>query len=142
MSVRTTTLAGAMALILGGIAHAEDPAPLTQPMKMGDTAMACDALLAEAQEMETRLGGSPAGGLMDSEYATNMGTSLAQQAAIRGGAGQAAGAIGAVGGILGRRAKAKKEEAARQMAIAEKRWIYMVGLYQGRACDAPAEPAQ
>lgn len=110
---------------------------LTQAMKMGDTAMTCEQLLAEANTMETILGGSPQSGLMDSEYVANVGTGLAQQAAIMGGAGRAAGAIGSVGGMLGKASKKKKEDEAVQKTIAEKRWIYMVGLYQGRNCGAP-----
>lgn len=139
MKTKLLSTMSAVLMTVGAVASAADPTTLTQPMKMGDTRLTCDELIVEANAMETVLGGSPAGGLMDGEYATSMGTSLAQQAAIRGGAGQAAGAIGAVGGLLGRRAKSKKEEAARQMAIAEKRWIYMVGLYEGRGCNAPAE---
>lgn len=121
--------------LVSATAYADTPA-VTQPMQMGDVRLSCDALIGEANAMETILGGSPAAGLMDSEYMANVGTGLAQQAAIRGGAGQAAGAIGAVGGLIGKRAKRKKAEEAAQKALAEKRWIYVVGLYQGKNCDA------
>lgn len=136
--MKTTPLTMAVgAFALSGIANAsDDHAAVTQPMKIGDGRMSCDQLLAEAQGMETILGGSPANNLMDSEAMANVGTGIAQQAALRSGAGQAAGAIGAVGGLLGKRAKMKKEEEMRIQTIAEKRWIYVVGLYQGRDCDS------
>lgn len=126
--------------ILSGSAFAGDDASdiaITQPMKMGDARLSCDAIIQEANNMETVLGGSPASGLMDGEQLASMGTSLAQQAIIRSGAGgKALGAVGQVGGLLGRSSKKKKEEEAMRKAVAEKRWIYMVGLYEGRNCDA------
>lgn len=135
------TVCGALAL--GGAAWAgdedaqdEELPVLTQPMKMGDARMTCEQIVAESNSMEKILGGSPAGGLMDGEQLANMGTGLAMQGAMYAGAGRAVGAIGQVGGLLGRSSKKKKEEEALQKAIAEKRWIYMVGLYQGRSCDS------
>ncbi|MEX6632738.1 hypothetical protein [Hyphococcus lacteus] len=126
--------------ILSGSAFAGDDASeivITQPMKMGDARLSCDAIIQEANNMETVLGGSPASGLMDGEQLASMGTSLAQQAIIRSGAGgKALGAVGQVGGLLGRSSKKKKEAEALRKAVAEKRWIYMVGLYEGRNCDA------
>ncbi|WDI32767.1 hypothetical protein PUV54_06100 [Hyphococcus flavus] len=136
----------AAAVCFGATATAKDDAAaeiiLTQPMKMGDARLSCDQLVEEASNMEVVLGGSPAGGLMDGEQMANIGTSLAQHAALRAGGGVAAGAIGQVGGLFGRSSKKKKEEEAMRKAIAEKRWIYMVGLYEGRNCDAqPAATA-
>ena len=135
------TVCGALAL--GGSAFAKDEdaqeeelPTLTQPMKMGDARMTCEQIVSESGMMEKILGGSPASGLMDGEQLANVGTSLAMQGAVYAGAGRAAGAIGQVGGLLGRSSKKKKEEEALQKAIAEKRWIYMVGLYQGRNCDS------
>jgi hypothetical protein len=121
------------------LAKKDDPAEdiiLTQPMKMGDARLTCDQLIDEAANMEVVLGGSPADGLMDGEHMANIGTGLAQHAALRAGGGVAASAIGQVGGLLGRSSKKKKEEEAMRKAIAEKRWIYMVGLYEGRDCDS------
>ena len=135
-SILTTA---ALAMALSSAAMADDKIAI-QPMKMGDVRMSCDDLIAEASAMEAVIGGSPAGGLMEDGQAVAMGTSAAQQLAFQAGAGRAGGAIGAVGGLLGKRAKAKAEEEAAQKALAEKRWIYVVGLYQGRNCDAtPAE---
>lgn len=137
--------AAVAAFALGATAFAlEDDAAeeiqITQPMKMGDARMTCDQILTEANNMELVLGGSPAEGMMDSEQLANIGTGLAQNAAIHAGAGRAVGAIGQVGGLIGRSSKKKKEEEALRKVVAEKRWIYMVGLYQGRNCDAPSNP--
>ncbi|WP_425410487.1 hypothetical protein [Hyphococcus sp.] len=130
------------AMALAGTAPAlakkDNPADdviITQPMKMGDARMTCDQLVEEAGNMELVLGGSPAEGLMDGEQMANIGTGLAQQAALRAGGGVAAGAIGQVGGLLGRSSKKRKQEEAMRKAVAEKRWIYIVGLYEGRNCD-------
>ncbi|WP_428410173.1 hypothetical protein [Hyphococcus sp.] len=126
-----------LAFIAAGAAHAEDDAPLlTQPMKFGDAAMSCSQIVAEVGAMETMLGGNPSEALMDGEHLANVGTGLAQQAALSAGAGRAVGAIGQVGGLLGKSSKKKKEREAQQQAIAERRWLYMVGLYQGKSCDA------
>lgn len=130
----TTVLAlGAMS---GGAAYADDAAPLTQPMKFGDQAMSCPQLVDEVGAMEALLGGDPSQGLMDGEYLATAGTGLAQQAALSAGAGRAVGAIGQVGGLLGKSSKKKKEQAAAERAVAEKRWLYVVGLYHGKGCDA------
>lgn len=127
-----------MVVISGGAAHAgDDELPmLSQPIKFGDAAMNCTQIVEEVASMETRLGGDPSQSLMDGEHAAGIGVGLAQHAALRSGAGGAAvGAIGQVGGLLGRSSKKKKEREAEQRVIAEKRWLYMVGLYQGKSCD-------
>ena len=99
--------------------------------------MACPQIVAEIGAMEAVLGGDPSESFMDGEYLANTGTGLAQQAALSAGVGgRAVGAIGQVGGLLGKSSKKKKEREAEQRAIAEKRWLYMAGLYHGRGCDA------
>ena len=114
-------------------------AEFVQPIQFGDRAMSCNQIGAEVVNAEVRLGGSPADGLMSGEAAVNLGTGLAQQAALVGGAGGGAvAAIGRVGGILGSGKKKRKAKEAEQRAIAEKRWLYLVGLYHGRGCDTPA----
>ena len=132
--------AAAFALCSVAMAGDKSDAPLlTQPMKFGDQAMTCQQLTEEVGNMETILGGSPAEGLMDGEQVAAIGTNLAQRAAISAGAGGAAvGAIGQVGGLLGGKSKKKKAQEAEQKSIAEKRWIYLVGMYQGRDCDHAA----
>lgn len=136
--IALATLAAAIVLPGAALAGKDDDKPLlTQPMKFGDQAMTCHQLVTEVNSMETILGGSPAEGLMDGEQMAAIGTGLAQRAALSAGAGGAAfGAIGQVGGLLGRGSKKKKEQEAQQQMIAEKRWIYLVGMYQGRNCDA------
>ena len=138
MRLFLSALAGA-AVAFGGAAHAgkNDLPALTQPMKFGDQAMNCTQIVDEVGAMETRLGGSPAQSLMDGEQMAGVGTGLAQRAAISAGAGGGAvGAIGQVGGLLGKKSKKKKQREAEQRALAEKRWLYLVGLYQGKSCDA------
>ncbi|MEN0654267.1 hypothetical protein AAFF88_14610 [Hyphobacterium sp. WM6] len=107
----------------------------SQVILMGDTSMSCrDVVLAANQQSEI-LGGVPEAGLFGSEAAINSMTGLAMQGALRSGAADAIPGIGAVGGLLGRaaRARAEQEEARRQ--VAERRWYYLNGLYQGRDCD-------
>ncbi len=134
---KTLALALGAAVALAGAAHADDDVMLTQPMKLGDQAMSCTSIIDEVGHMEALLGGSPSAGLMDGEQMANIGTGLAQRAALQAGVGgQAFGAIGQVGGLLGRSSKKKKEQEALQQAVAEKRWLYMVGLYQGKSCDS------
>ena len=125
----------ALAVISAATAYADDKAPpLTQPMKLGDQAMSCAAIVEEA--MESRLGGDPSQSLMDGEQLAGIGTGFAQRAALSAGAGRAVGAIGQVGGLLGKSSKKKKEREAAEMIVAEKRWLYMIGLYHGKACDS------
>ena len=132
------TTALALCAIGAGAAYAGEDAPaLTQPMKFGDQAMSCAQLVEEAGAMEALLGGDPSQSLMDGEYLANTGTGLAQQAALSAGVGgRAVGAIGQVGGLLGKSSKKKKEQAAAERAVAEKRWLYVAGLYHGKGCDA------
>lgn len=113
----------AAAVAMGAAAHAADTVKLTQVMIASDAAMTCDELLAETGAMEGILGGSPHADLLAGNY-----TAIAQRTAVMGGAGRAAGAIGAVGG-----GKASKKKLR---VIAEKRWIYLTGLYEGRNCAA------
>ena len=137
--MRVFTTAFVSIALLGAAAQAgDDELPeLTQPMKFGDQAKSCTQIVDEVASLEARLGGSPSASLMDGEQMANIGTGLAQRAAISAGAGGAAlGAINNVGGFLGRSSKKKKEREAEQRAIAEKRWLYMVGLYQGKSCDS------
>ena len=127
----------ALAVISAATSYADDEAPpLTQPMKLGDQAMSCAAIVEEVGAMESRLGGDPSQSLMDGEQLAGIGTGFAQRAALSAGAGRAVGAIGQVGGLLGKSSKKKKEREAAEMIVAEKRWLYMVGLYHGKACDS------
>ncbi len=113
--------------------HAADEEKLTQPMQMGDVRMSCDALVSEASAMEQIIGGSPEGSILASDAATGIATELA----VRSGAYKAVGAIGAVGGVFKGIGNRKKKEREEQKKIAEQRWYYVVGLYQGRQCDSP-----
>lgn len=117
----------AAAVAIGAAAQAADTVKLTQVMTANDAAMSCDELVSEAGAMEGILGGSPHAGLLAGNT-----TAIAQRTAVMGGAGRAAGVIGAVGG-----AKTSKKKLR---MIAEKRWIYLTGLYEGRNCAAGLDP--
>jgi hypothetical protein len=139
MKLRKPVLALSVLLFTSSAGWAEDSARVTQPMKMGDARFSCDNLIAEATSMEQIMGGTPQGSILGSDQA--MG--LATDAAMRAGGYRAAGAMGTVGSVFKGFGKRKKREQAEQKKIAELRWYYMVGLYQGMDCDsAPvAEPA-
>ncbi|MCC5996541.1 MAG: hypothetical protein JJU18_09265 [Oceanicaulis sp.] len=123
--------AGACALIIAGAAGAQEG----QVMRMGDTALTCQQIVGAAAEQAEILGGSPEGGLLDSEYAVGAATALAQHGALMSGAGRAIPGLGAVGGMMGRAAQRRREEEEARRAVAEKRWYFLNGLYGGRNCD-------
>ncbi len=120
-------------------AFAEDPAAI-EPIALGDSRMTCDALVGEANAMQTILGGAPEGGVFGNERMVNLGTGLATEGLVRSGAagalgGRAAGAIGFLGRAAKANAKKKEEAAAARKESALRRWYYIVGLYQGKDCD-------
>ncbi|KAA5803510.1 hypothetical protein F1654_06810 [Alkalicaulis satelles] len=123
--------AAACALIAAGAASAQEG----QVMRMGDTALTCQEIIAAASEQTGILGGSPEGGLMTSEYAVNTATALAQHGAMMSGAARAVPGLGAVGGMMGRAAQRQREQEEARRAVAEKRWYFLNGLYGGRNCD-------
>lgn len=131
--MKITTAAAAFAAFVT-VAGA-DAQMQSQVILMGDTSMTCRDVIIAANEQSEILGGVPEAGLFGSEAAINSMTSLAMQGALRSGAADAIPGIGAVGGLFGRaaRARAEQEEARRQ--VAERRWYYLNGLYQGRDCD-------
>lgn len=137
----TSALASAAILTLVSplafAANDDTPLPI-QPIQLGDSAKACDALVAEANSMQTILGGAPEGGVFGSQQAINTASGLAVEGALRSGlGGQAAGAIGFLGRAAGAAAKRREEAEAARKEAALKRWYYIVGLYQGRSCDKP-----
>lgn len=111
-------------------------ADVVQPMQMGDARLSCEQLIEQTQQAEAIIGGAPAGGILGSEQVANVGTGLAQRAVSAAGAGQAVGALGVVGGAFKGMSKKKKKQQAAEKAAAEKRWFYVVGLYQGNSCDS------
>ncbi|MGY6627185.1 MAG: hypothetical protein ACXIVL_01590 [Oceanicaulis sp.] len=123
--------AASAVMILAGAASAQEG----QVMRMGDTAMSCQQIVAAANEQADILGGSPEGGLLGSEYAINTATALAQHGALMSGAGRAIPGMGAVGGMMGRAAQRQREQEEARRAVAEKRWYFINGLYGGRNCD-------
>lgn len=143
MKLRTSALAGAILLLAAPMAQARGdklPEPI-QPIQLGDSAKSCEALVTEANAMQTILGGAPEGGVFGSSGAINTASGLAVDGAIRSGlGGQAAGAIGFLGRAAGAAAKRREEAEAARKEEALKRWYYIVGLYQGRSCDKP-QPA-
>ncbi|MEE2566023.1 hypothetical protein [Hyphobacterium marinum] len=107
----------------------------SQVILLGDSAMSCSEIIVAATEATEILGGAPEGGVFSSEQAINTATGLAMQGAIHSGIGRAVPGIGAVGGLLGRAARARREEEEARQQVAERRWYYLNGLYEGRMCD-------
>ena len=122
------------AVLLGMTASAD--AQDSQVILMGDSAMNCREIIISANEASGILGGVPEAGLFGSEAAVNTMTSIAMEGALRSGAARAIPGIGAVGGLFGRAAREREEREAERRSIAERRWYYLNGLYQGRDCDA------
>ena len=126
-------------ILFAGLAAAALSAPALaqqgQVIRTGDTAMSCREVIVEANAAAEVLGGAPEGGVFDSTYATEAATGIAQQAALMSGAGRAIPGIGAVGGMMRRRAEQREAELAEQRAVAEKRWYWLSGLYEGGQCD-------
>ncbi|MBI1235867.1 MAG: hypothetical protein GC188_04190 [Alphaproteobacteria bacterium] len=122
----------AVCLLASGAAAAQQ----SQVILLGDSAMTCPEIVVAANEATDILGGAPEGGVFASEQAINAATGLAMQGAIQSGIGRAVPGIGAVGGMLGRAAQRRREEEEARQVIAERRWYYLNGLYEGRECDA------
>jgi hypothetical protein len=127
-------------IMLAGLAMAALSTPALaqqgQVIRMGDSALSCREVIAEANAASEVLGGAPEGGVFDSAYAADAATSVAAQAALMSGAGRAIPGIGAVGGFMRQRAQQREAELAAQREIAEKRWYWLSGLYQGGQCDS------
>ncbi|KPP83064.1 MAG: hypothetical protein HLUCCA04_03030 [Oceanicaulis sp. HLUCCA04] len=107
-----------------------------QVIRMGDSALSCREVVMEANAAAEVLGGAPEGGVFDSTYATEAATSVATQAALMSGAGRAIPGISAVGGFMRQRAERREAELAAQRDVAEKRWYWLSGLYEGGQCDS------
>lgn len=123
------------AIAAAGLGTAAAGAQESQVILMGDTAMNCREIIFAANEQSEILGGVPEAGLFASEAAVNTMTSLAVEGALRSGAARAVPGIGAVGGLFGRAAREREEREAARRDIAERRWYYLNGLYQGRDCE-------
>lgn len=120
----------AFAALMASPAVAQD----AQIIRLGDEAMNCEAIVAQANEATTVMGAAPVGGVFGSSAAVNAATSVAVQSAIVSGAGRAIPGLGFAGNMLGAAARRREEEQAAARATAERRWYYLNGLYQGRNC--------
>ncbi len=113
-----------------------DLPPPIEPIALGDTRLSCDALVVEAKNMQSVLGGAPQAGVFGNQRVMNVGEGLMREGIARSGIG---GQAGAALGFLGRAAKAagkrKAEAKAARKKSALRRWYYVVGLYQGKDCD-------
>jgi len=148
MKFKTLTLCAIGVMALASTAEArKNKGPLPQPVQpivLGDTRMDCDQLAAEANIMQTILGGAPEAGVFGGGMALKIGeTALSQGILHSGMASKLGGRAGGAISLLGRAAKdSGKRRAAAEAArkeSAQKRWYYIVGLYQGGRCDqAPA----
>jgi len=127
----------ALIAVIGTAGAMADDNPPVEPISLGDNRMSCDGLVAEAKAMQAILGGAPETGVFGSERAMDVGSSLAMEGAIRSGlGGRAAGAVGFLGRAAKAASKRKAEAELERKKMALRRWYYMVGLYQGKNCDA------
>lgn len=132
--INRTIFAGACVLAAAATPALAQDNSRFEPMQLNDPLYNCEQLLQEAGVMEDTLGAAPAGGAFAADAAIGLGTDLALRA---GGAG-AAKALGALGGFggLARGAMERQQQAEEERkALAEKRWFYLAGLYEGKACN-------
>ncbi|PHS27770.1 MAG: hypothetical protein COA85_04755 [Robiginitomaculum sp.] len=150
MKFRTLTLCAMGMMALSSTAQArKNKGPLPQPVQpivLGDTRMSCDQLATEANNMQTILGGAPEAGVFGRGMALNIGETALSQGILHGGmASKLGGRAGGAISLLGRAAKdSGKRRAAAEAArkeSAQKRWYYIVGLYQGGRCDQVPAPS-
>ena len=109
-----------------------------QIIRLGDEALTCEAIVAQAGEAEGVMGAAPVGGGFGSSAAVSAATSVAVQGAIVSGAGRAIPGLGLAGNMLGAAARRREEQQAAAREVAEKRWYYLNVLYQGRNCASSA----
>jgi len=150
MKFRTLTLCAMSVMALASTAEARKnkkpmPQPI-QPIVLGDTRMDCDQLAAEANIMQTILGGAPEAGVFGGEMAARIGETAISQGLLHSGmasklGGRAGGAISLLGRAAKDAGKRRAEAEAARKESAQKRWYYIVGLYQGRRCDQVPAPA-
>jgi hypothetical protein len=149
MKIKTFALCAMGVMALASTAEAKkNKGPLPQPVQpivLGDTRMDCDKLAAEASNMQTILGGAPEAGIFGGDMAARIGgTALSQGLLHSGMASKLGGRAGGAISLLGRAAKdSSKRRAAAEAArkeSAQKRWYYIVGLYQGNRCDQAPWP--
>ncbi|PHS25498.1 MAG: hypothetical protein COA84_07745 [Robiginitomaculum sp.] len=150
MKVRTLALCAMGVMALASTAEAKkNKGPLPQPVQpivLGDIRMDCDKLAAEASSMQTILGGAPEAGIFGGDMAARIGETAISQGLLHSGmASKLGGRAGGAISLLGRAAKdSGKRRAAAEAArkeSAQKRWYYIVGLYQGGRCDQAPAPA-
>lgn len=127
----------ALCVLMATPAAAQD----AQVIRLGDESLSCEAIVAQADEAVAIMGAAPAGGVLGSSAAVNAATSAAVQTAIVSGAGRSIPGIGLAGNMLGAAARRREEQQAAERALAEKRWFYLNGLYQGRNCTAESAAA-
>ncbi len=150
MKLRTLLICTMSVAALASTAQAKKnkgpmPEPV-QPIVLGDTRMDCDKLAAEASNMQAILGGAPEAGVFGGDMAARIGETAISQGILHSGmASKLGGRAGGAISLLGRAAKDSgkrraAEEAARKES-AQKRWYYIVGLYQGGRCDQAPAPA-
>ena len=147
MKLRALAAGAAFIALFGAEAATAQEA---QVIRMGDTAMTCQQVATEANEISQMLGGAPEGGVFTSEQAISAATGIAMQGALMSGAGRMLPGMGLVGNALGAAARRQREQEEARRETARTRWYYLNGLYAGRDCDsrlaqeaqaAPATPA-
>ncbi len=150
MKLRTLAVCAMGVAALASTAEAKkNKAPLPQPVQpivLGDARLGCDQLASEANTMQTILGGAPEGGVFGGTMAARIGETAISQGILHSGlASKLGGRAGGAVSLLGQAAKSSgKRRAAAEAArkeSAQKRWYYIVGLYQGNRCDQAPAPS-
>ncbi len=112
-------------------------------IRVGDNALTCQQIVAEAGQLSQTLGGAPEGGVFSSEQAISAATSVGIQAAMMSGAGSIIPGVGLLGNALGAAARRDRERREAERVVARQRWYYLNGVYSGRDCDRLlAQPAE
>jgi hypothetical protein len=133
MMLATSTVMGAVA--------GEPPLQISYPT---DGALTCEGLGVEIAKVEGILGISSdsARKAEGAGRAAELGTSVAINGALYSGALGAVPGLGllgnAAGGLMKNRAAAKAKQAQETIRTAETRRAMLMGMHQGKACNAPA----
>ena len=128
MKTHILSLAAVLA-IAGPVVAQEGPGPAAV-IRASDGQMTCMQISDEAAQLSEQMGGRPEGGVLGQVG----GVAKAGASMLIPGAGLLFAGADAL------TADQRREREA-QAAAVQHRWYYLNGLYAGRHCDAPVQPA-
>lgn len=137
-------LVACAALAAAGSAQAQAPAAPLQVSYPTDATLSCEQIAGEAARMDALMGaaGQAAANAQGQGKMAELGASAAINGALYSGALGRVPGLGmfanAASGMAKQRAAAAQATAAEQVQTAQMRKTIMMGLYQGKACGAPA----